>query len=56
LRRRSKRPLHTPADRTLLVSLAGRLRSWRHALLIIQPDTLLLGINLRGTSPGWSTP
>lgn len=41
LRRSSKRPLLTPADRTLLVLLAGRLQSWRHALLIIQPDTLL---------------
>ena len=41
LRRSSKRPLLTPADRTLLVLLAGRLCSWRHALLIIQPDTLL---------------
>jgi hypothetical protein len=41
LRRNVKRPVLTPTDRTLLVLLAGRLRSWRHALLIIQPDTLL---------------
>jgi hypothetical protein len=41
LRRSGKRPVLTPADRTLLVLLAGRLRSWRQALLIIKPDTLL---------------
>jgi transposase InsO family protein len=41
LRRSSKRPVLTPADRALLVLLAGRLRAWRHALFIIQPDTLL---------------
>src|SRR5690348_17167120 len=41
LRRSAKRPVLTPADRTLLVLLAGRLHSWRQALLIIQPDTLL---------------
>jgi hypothetical protein len=31
----------TPTDRTILVLLVGRLRTWRHAVLIIQPDTLL---------------
>jgi len=36
-----KRPHCTPADRTLLVSLASRVRLWRHARLIVQPDTLL---------------
>ena len=41
LRRSVKRPMLTPADRTLLVLLAGRLRSWRQALCIIQPNTLL---------------
>jgi len=41
LRRRVKRPRCTPADRTLLVLLASRVRQWRHALLIVQPDTLL---------------
>ncbi|HWE61570.1 MAG TPA: hypothetical protein VHB98_07650, partial [Chloroflexota bacterium] len=41
LRRSVKRPVLTCTDRTLLVLLAGRLRSWRQALLIIQPDTLL---------------
>jgi putative transposase len=41
LHRSVKRPLLTPADRTLLVLLAGRLRTWRAALMIIQPETLL---------------
>jgi transposase InsO family protein len=41
LRRSGKRPVLTSADRTLLVLLAGRLRSWRQVLVIIQPDTLL---------------
>jgi hypothetical protein len=41
LRRSVKRPVLTSADRTLLVLLAGRLRCWRAALLIIQPETLL---------------
>src|SRR5215210_2495126 len=41
LRRQTKRPRCTPADRALLVLLAGRVRAWRHALLLVQPDTLL---------------
>jgi putative transposase len=41
LRRSVKRPRCTPADRTLLVLLASRVRAWRQALLIVQPDTLL---------------
>ena len=41
LRRRSQRPRCTPADRALLVLLASRVRGWRQALLIVQPDTLL---------------
>ena len=41
LRRQTKRPGCTPADRALLVLLASRLRAWRHALLIVQPATLL---------------
>ncbi|HWE61208.1 MAG TPA: integrase core domain-containing protein [Chloroflexota bacterium] len=41
LRRSVKRPMLTPTDRTILVLLAGRLRTWRHAVLIIQPDTVL---------------
>jgi putative transposase len=41
LRRGVKRPRCTFADRALLVLLASRLRTWRAALLIVQPDTLL---------------
>jgi len=41
LRRSSKRVAVTPADRALLVLLAGRVRAWRQALLIVQPETLL---------------
>ncbi len=41
LRRQVKRPQLTKTDRALLVLLAGRLRAWKNALLIVQPDTLL---------------
>jgi transposase InsO family protein len=41
VRRSVKRPRCTPADRALLVLLASRIRAWRPALLIVQPDTLL---------------
>ncbi len=41
LRRSSKRPAVTPADRALLVLLAGHVRAWRQALLLVQPETLL---------------
>jgi len=41
LRRQVNRPQFTKADRALLVLLAGRVRTWRSALLIVQPDTLL---------------
>src|ERR687885_2192169 len=41
LRRRVQRPRCTPADRALLVLLASRLRTWRQALLIVQPETVL---------------
>jgi putative transposase len=41
LRRGIRRPRCTPTDRALLVVLASRLRTWRHALLIVQPDTVL---------------
>ena len=41
LRRAGKRPALTPADRALLVVLAGRVRAWRQALLIVKPETLL---------------
>jgi hypothetical protein len=41
LRRRRKRPTFTRLDRLLLVLLAGRVRAWRQALLIVQPETVL---------------
>jgi len=41
LRRSVKRPRCTPTDRALFVLLASRLRAWRQALLIVQPETLL---------------
>ncbi|MDP9372010.1 MAG: integrase core domain-containing protein [Chloroflexota bacterium] len=41
LHRSIKRPRCTPADRALLVLLASRVRGWRRAVLIVQPDTLL---------------
>jgi transposase InsO family protein len=41
LRRSVKRPRCTPTDRALLVLLASRVRPWRSAIVIVQPDTLL---------------
>jgi len=41
LRRSVKRPRCTPTARALFVLLASRLRAWRQALLIVQPETLL---------------
>jgi putative transposase len=41
LDRQVKRPLARPRERVLLVALASRLRAWKQALLIVQPDTLL---------------
>jgi putative transposase len=41
LARTAKRPRLTRADRALLVLLAGRVRAWRQALLIVRPETLL---------------
>ena len=41
LRRQVKRPVCTRTDRLLLVLLARAVRSWRQALLIVQPETLL---------------
>jgi putative transposase len=41
LRRSVKRPRYRPTDRACLALLAGRVRAWRQALLIVQPDTLL---------------
>jgi len=36
-----KRPRCTATDRALLVLLTSRLPAWRHALLIVQPETVL---------------
>jgi len=41
LRRSVKRVAVTRADLALLVLLAGRVRAWRQALLLVQPETLL---------------
>ena len=41
LERHSKRPALTQRDRVLFVLLASKLRSWKQALVIVQPDTLL---------------
>ncbi len=41
LRRRVTRPDLTATDRALLVLLAGQVRAWRQALLVVQPATLL---------------
>ncbi len=41
LRRSVKRPAVAPTERALLVLRAGRVRAWRQALLLVQPDTLL---------------
>ncbi|MDP9373385.1 MAG: hypothetical protein M3Q65_13210 [Chloroflexota bacterium] len=41
LKRGMMGPRCTPADRALLVLLASRVRGWRQALLLVQPDTPL---------------
>jgi hypothetical protein len=41
VQRRANRPRCTSTDRLLLVLLASRVRTWRQALVIVQPDTLL---------------
>ena len=41
LRRSVKRPRCRLTDRAVLVLLASRVRAWRSALLIVQPDTLV---------------
>ena len=41
LRRQVKRPACTKKDRMLLVLLASMVRTWKHALFIVQPETLL---------------
>src|SRR4028118_1146962 len=41
LNRSAKRPHFTRGDRCLLVLLASRLQSWKEALLIVKPETIL---------------
>jgi putative transposase len=41
LQRQVKRPQLNNKDRTILALLASKLRTWKSALLIVQPDTLL---------------
>ena len=41
LRRQVKRAACTKTDRMLLVLLASMVRTWKHALFIVQPETLL---------------
>jgi putative transposase len=41
LRRQVKRPAYTNADRVLLVFLARVAQTWKQALFIVQPETLL---------------
>ena len=41
LHRQVKRPVLRQRERVFLVLLAGGLRAWKQALLIVQPDTLL---------------
>jgi hypothetical protein len=37
----TKRPVLTPRDRSILVLLARGFSTWREALMIVKPDTLL---------------
>jgi len=41
LQRQEKRPALTWRDRAVMVLLASKLHSWKEALIIVQPDTLL---------------
>ena len=41
LQRSVKRPRFTPAERGLFVLLASKLQSWKEALLIVKPETVL---------------
>ena len=41
LRRQVKRPACTKTDRMLLVLLASMVHTWKQALFIVQPETLL---------------
>jgi putative transposase len=41
LQRQIKRPKLTWRDRALFVLLSSKLRTWKNALVIVQPDTVL---------------
>ena len=41
LNRSVKRPRFTPAERVLFVLLASKIQSWKEALLIVKPETVL---------------
>jgi hypothetical protein len=41
LERQSKRPKLAWRDRALIVLLTSKLRTWKDALVIVQPDTIL---------------
>ena len=41
LSRQVKKPKYTPLDRTILVILSRLSRSWRDAVLIVKPHTIL---------------
>ncbi len=41
LRRQIKRPAYGKTDRLLLVLLASMVRTWKQALFLVQPETLL---------------
>ena len=41
LRRQIKRPVYRKTDRVLLVFLASMVRTWKQALFLVQPETLL---------------
>ncbi|MBN1979521.1 MAG: hypothetical protein JW918_19160 [Anaerolineae bacterium] len=41
LKRQSKRPKLTWRDRALFVLLVSKIRTWKNALVIVQPDTVL---------------
>ena len=43
LRRQVKRPIFQKTDRFLLVLLARMVRTWKQALFLVQPETLLRG-------------
>ena len=41
LERQKKRPTLTGRDRVMMVLLASKLRRWKEALIVVQPDTLM---------------